>query len=167
VLGHFRSGQILGFPAGFVARGVHTDLYRFQVAFLSAGAMGLFAGGFATVVLPTVAACGRDPTKLADLPAVVRADTRILLIGLVNLVVRFAWAGVLVATLVLYAEGNGIEFGVFSEVGATGILLGINSVFVAATIVSEDLSDRVRSRASVILPAMGLAVLGFAVMNSC
>lgn len=164
-IGYFRGGQSLGFPTGLVAGGLLTDAYGYEVAFSVAGSTGLFAAVVAFFVLPNVDASVGTPTRLVELPALVRADQRILAVGSVNFTVRFLYSGVLLSTVVLYAETYGIGLGNFSATGASGVIMAISVVSASvATVFSGTLSDMVDHRALVPLPALGLFALGFALL---
>jgi MFS family permease len=164
-IGYFRGGQSLGFPAGLVLGGILTDLYGYVVAFALSGVTGLFATAVAVVVLPNVRPKMEQPASLADLPRIVRADSRILAIGSVNFAVRFLFAGVLLSTVVLYAESNDIGIASFSAVGASGLIMAVSILSSSlTTVLSGRVSDRLGNRALITLPAMGLLALGFVLL---
>jgi MFS family permease len=164
-IGYFRGGQSLGFPTGLVLGGLLTDFYGYAVAFGVAGATGVFAALVALFVLPDVTPDISDPARIRDLPAIVRADPRITTIGLVNLSVRFLFAGIVIATIVLYAEAHGITIATLSAVGVSGALMAL-AVLAAAvtTVVAGNLSDKVSNRAFVVVPALGALGAGFATL---
>ncbi len=164
-IGYFRGGQSLGFPSGLVLGGILTSLYGYAVAFAAAGIAGVFAAVVATVVLPDVVPDVTEPARIRDLPGIVRADMRIFTIGAVNFAVRLLFAGILLATIVLYAEANNIRIGSLSAIGVSGALMAV-SVLAAGltTFVAGDLSDRVTNRASVVIPSLSLLALGFAIL---
>lgn len=165
-IGYFRGGQSLGFPSGLVLGGILTDLYSFEVAFVTAGMTAMFATLLAMVVLPEVSPSVGEPTRLRDMPAVVRADERILAIGTVNFVVRFLFAGVLISTVVLYAEAHHIEIGFLGAVGVSGVIMAVSVLGASGmTMIAGNLSDRVGNRALVSAPAMGILALGFAMLG--
>ncbi len=165
-VGYFRGGQSLGFPTGLILGGVLTDLYGYEVAFIVSGATGLFAAIVAAAVLPNIASSIEQPARIRELPRIVRADPRIFAIGSVNFAVRFLFAGVLLSTVVLYAEVHEIGIGGFSAVGASGVIMAVSVLFSSATtLVSGNLSDRVSNRALITLPALGLLGFGFALLG--
>jgi MFS family permease len=126
---------------------------------------GLFATAVAVVVLPNVRPKMEQPASLADLPRIVRADSRILAIGSVNFAVRFLFAGVLLSTVVLYAESNDIGIASFSAVGASGLIMAVSILSSSlTTVLSGRVSDRLGNRALITLPAMGLLALGFVLL---
>lgn len=67
------------------------------------GVTGLLAVVVAFLVLPDVSP-DVESSRIRDLPSIVRADPRIAAVGTVNFVVRVLFAGVLLSTVVLYAE---------------------------------------------------------------
>lgn len=164
-VGYFRGGQSLGFPSGLILGGIVTDLYDFETAFLLAGASALFATLVAGFVLPNVTSTVRQPTKLREFPSLVREDSRVLAISTVNFVVRLLFAGILLSTVVLYAEATGIELGLLGAVGASGVVMAVSVLASAATtVISGNLSDRVSNRALVPLPALALMAGGFGML---
>lgn len=165
-IGYFRGGQSLGFPSGLILGGILTDLYSFEVAFVTAGMTAMFATLVAAIVLPEVSPEVSQPTRLRDFPSVVRADERVFAIGTVNFVVRFLFAGVLLSTVVLYAEVHEIEIGLLGAVGASGVIMALAVLGASGmTLLAGNLSDRVGNRAIVSAPAMGLLALGFALLG--
>ncbi|MFB6299264.1 MAG: MFS transporter [Halobacteriales archaeon] len=164
-IGYFRGGQSLGFPTGLILGGILTDLYGYSIAFGVAGLTGLFAALVAAVVLPDVTPDVSEPARIRELPSIIRADPRILMIGTVNLGVRFLFGGIILSTIVLYAEVHGINIGTLSAVGVSGALMAISVLASGATtVIAGNLSDRLSNRAFVVIPAMGALALGFAAL---
>jgi MFS family permease len=163
--GYMRGGQSLGFPAGLVVGGLVADAAGIREAFLLAGAAGLLSTLVATAVLPDVSPDVEQTAGLRELPGLVRADSRVLVVGTVNAVVRFLFAGVLLSTVVLYAAENEVRVGALSEVGVSGALMAFGVVFSsAATVVVSRYSDRLENRAVVTLPSLGSLGAGFLVL---
>ncbi len=162
-VGYMRGGQSLGFPAGLIVGGVVTDAFGYATAFTVAGVAGLFATAVAALVLPNLEPDVQSTAGLRAVPELVRADPRIGAVGLVNLAVRFLFAGVLLSTVVLYASEHDIGVGGLSEVGASGIVMAVSVVFSSTTTVAAGrLSDRLSNRAFVTVPAIGALGVGFA-----
>lgn len=163
--GYMRGGQSLGFPTGLVVGGLAADALGIQEAFLLAGAAGVVSTLVAVVVLPDVAPEVQQTAGLRAIPGIVRADPRVLVIGTVNTVVRFLFAGVLLSTVVLYAQRSGISIGALSETGVSGVVMAISVVCSsAATVVVSRYSDRLDNRAAVTLPSLGALGVGFLVL---
>lgn len=164
-IGYFRGGQSLGFPSGLIAGGILTDIFGFEVAFATAGASGLLAAVVAAAVLPDVRATIQTPARLREVPRIVSQDVRILMIGSVNFSVRFLYGGVLLSTVVLYAQVHGIGLGGFDAIGTAGLIMGI-SVLAAGgtTVIAGALSDRVPNRALVTIPGLAFLVAGFGIL---
>jgi MFS family permease len=164
-LGYMRGGQSLGFPTGLVVGGVMADLLGIAEAFLLAGGLAVLAGFVALVVLPDVTPSTDDRTRLRDLPAMVRREPRVLPIGVGNMTIRFTFGGVLLATVVKYAEATGAQLGVLDAAGISGVVLGVGVVSSSLTTFgSGRLSDGLSNRAYLLVPAFlamgtGLAVL--------
>ncbi|WP_435117417.1 MFS transporter [Halolamina sp. C58] len=164
-VGYMRGGQSLGFPVGLILGGLLTDVYGYSEAFATAGAAGLFAAVVAFVVLPNVRGSATTTTRLRDLPAVVRADARVLGIGATNLSVRFLYAGILLSTVVLYTNEYDISLGSLAGTGVSGIVMAVSVLAMSlTTLVVGRLSDRLSSRTYTVLPALGLLAAGFALL---
>ncbi len=165
-IGYFRGGQSLGFPTGLILGGLLTDVYSYEVAFGTAGMSGLVAAVVAAVVLPDVSSTIQTPAKMSELPGIVRNDIRILMVGSVNFTVRFFFGGVLLSTIVLYAEAFGIGFGGISAIGISGIVMGVSVLSASVTtVISGNLSDRLDNRVLVTLPALAVFAAGFALLG--
>ncbi|PSQ15211.1 MFS transporter [Halobacteriales archaeon QS_8_69_26] len=161
-VGYMRGGQSLGFPTGLVVGGLLADAYGYEEAFLTAGGAGLLAALVAAAVLPDLRADVAATSRLRDLPGLVSADVRILSVGLVNLAVRFLFAGVLLSTVVLYAEAYGIEIGVLSSTGVSGVVMAVSVVGASVTTVLVGrYTDRLSNRALVTVPALAVLAAGF------
>jgi MFS family permease len=159
-----RGGQSLGFPTGLVLGGVVTDAYGYAVAFGVAGCAGLLAAVVAFLVLPDVSP-DIEASPLRDLPALVRADSRIASVGTVNLVVRFVFAGVLLSTVVLYARDANVTIGFLSSTGVSGVVMAISVLGASvATVLAGRYSDHLSNRALVAIPALGVLAGGFALL---
>jgi MFS family permease len=163
-IGYMRGGQSLGFPTGLVVGGLLTDAYGYDIAFAVAGVTALLAAVVAFLVLPDVSPAV-EASALRELPAIVRADPRIAAVGTVNFVVRFLFAGVLLSTVVLYADEHAIEIGLFSATGVSGIIMAISVLGASATTVLVGrYSDRLANRALLTMPALAVLAGGFVLM---
>jgi MFS family permease len=163
-IGYMRGGQSLGFPTGLVVGGLLTDAYGYDVAFTVAGVAALLAAVVAFLVLPDVSPdVGASP--LRELPAIVRADPRIAAVGTVNFVVRFLFAGILLSTVVLYADEVDITIGLLSSTGVSGVVMAISVLGASVTTVLVGrYSDRVANRALVTIPALAVLAAGFVLL---
>jgi MFS family permease len=164
-VGYMRGGQSLGFPTGLVVGGLVTDAFGYAEAFVTAGVAGMFAAVVALIVLPDINADVEATSSLRDLPALVGADSRIFAVGAINFVVRFLFAGVLLSTVVLYAEAYGIGIGSLSGVGASGLVMAVSVLGSSlTTLVVGRYSDRLSNRAALSLPALAVFGSGFAIL---
>jgi len=164
-VGYMRGGQSLGFPAGLVVGGLVTDAVSYEAAFVVAGGAGLFAAVVAAVLLPDVRTDVDTTSSLRELPAIVRSDVRVFTVGAVNFTVRFLFAGVLLSTVVLYADANDIRVGVLSATGVSGVVMATSVVASSVTtVVVGRYSDRLTNRAALTLPALGVLAAGFVVL---
>ena len=166
-IGYFRGGQSLGFPTGLILGGVITDVYTYAFAFGAAGVLGMVAMLVAALVLPDLAVSIDEPAALRELPRIVRSDPRIFTIGTVNFTVRLLFAGVLLSTIVLYADVHGIEIGAFSAVGVSGLIMAISVLCSGVTtVVAGRLSDRLDDRALLTIPALAVFAFGFGLLGA-
>lgn len=166
-IGYMRGGQSLGFPAGLVLGGVLTDLADMQTAFLVAGILALVAGTIASVVLPDVrgGADERRSAKLRAVPGMIRRRPWILPIGFGNFTLRFLWGGIVLTTLVRYADVHTMELSALSAAGISGVVMGVGVVVSGGTTVASGwLSDKLSSRAILTVPAFVSFAVGLAVM---
>lgn len=160
-LGYMRGGQSLGFPSGLIVGGIVTDLADEQTAFLLAGGLALVAGIVASLVLPRVDSNTEDRARLRDIPRIVRREPRIFPLGVGNMTIRFIFGGVLLATVVKYAEVTGMELSVLSAAGISGVVLATGVLCSSATtVVSGQISDRLSNRAIVTVPAFLAIAMG-------
>ena len=151
-----------GIPGGTRPRQLVTDALGYREAFIVAGVTGLFATVVAALVLSDVNPSVNTGARLRDLPAFVARDTRILTVGTVNFIVRFLFAGVLLSTIVLYADANDISL---SGVGASGIVMAVSVLCSSVTtLVVGQYSDSLSNRAVLTVPALGVFGAGFAVL---
>ena len=161
-VGYMRGGQSLGFPTGLVLGGVLSDVYGYEEAFVVAGAAGLFAAFVAFLVLPDIDADVEATSSLREVPALVTDDVRILTVGVVNFVVRFLFAGILLSTVVLYTSENGISLSVLSSTGVSGVVMAVSVVFASVTTIAVGrVSDGLSNRALLTIPALALFAGGF------
>lgn len=152
-LGFMRGGQSLGFPSGLVLGGLLSDLYSPEVAFLAAGVLALLAGTVASLVLPRVRPETQKRARLRDIPQIVGREPLIFPIGLGNLVIRFMFGGVLLATVAQYADANAMELSILSAAGISGAVLAFGSITSGtATVVSGRISDSISNRIFVTIP---------------
>lgn len=164
-VGYMRGGQSLGFPAGLVMGGLVTDAFGYREAFVVAGVAGLCAAAVAVLVLPNVNADVGETTSLRDLPALVGADARIFAVGAINFVIRFLFAGVLLSTVVLYAEEYGIGIGALSGVGASGLVMAVSVLGSSlTTLLVGRYSDTLTNRAALTIPGLVVFGSGFALL---
>jgi MFS family permease len=165
-VGYMRGGQSLGFPTGLVLGGVLSDVYGYEEAFVVAGAAGLFAAFVAFLVLPDVDADVEATSSLREVPALVTGDVRILTVGVVNFVVRFLFAGILLSTVVLYTRENGITLSLLSATGVSGVVMAVSVVFASVTTIAVGrVSDGLSNRALLTIPALALFAGGFVTLG--
>lgn len=153
-LGYMRGGQSLGFPSGLVLGGFLTDLTSPTIAFLTAGCLALLAGIIASLVLPDVRPQSEERARIRDIPSMIRGQPLVLPMGLGNMLVRFMFAGVLLATVAQYADAYAMELSILSAAGISGAVLAFGVISSgSATVVSGRISDQISNRIFVTIPA--------------
>ncbi|MDY7083275.1 MAG: MFS transporter [Halobacteria archaeon] len=160
--GYMRGGQSLGFPTGLVVGGIMTDVFDIQTAFLTAGGLTMFAAVVAFFVIPDVRSSGSGRAGLLELPAVIRNEPRVIPIGVGNFTVRFLFGGVLLTTLVKYADAYTIDFSLLSAAGVSGVVMGAGILTSSGTtVISGRVSDLLENRVLITVPAFLFLALGF------
>ncbi len=160
-LGFMRGGQSIGFPSGLVLGGFLADLYSPEVAFLAAGILALLAGTIAALVLPRVRPETQKRARIRDIPSMIGRQPLIFPIGLGNLVIRFMFGGVLLATVAQYADAYGMQLSVLSAAGISGAVLAFGAITSGtATVVSGRISDAVSNRIFVTIPPFAAMAAG-------
>jgi MFS family permease len=87
------------------------------------------------------------------------------MIGSVNFTIRLLFSGILLVTIVLYAQRHGIRIGTLSSIGVSGVLMSVGVVASgAATVFTGKFSDSLQNRAFVAVPALGVFAAGFATL---
>jgi MFS family permease len=164
-IGYMRGGQTLGFPAGLVIGGVVSDLVGYGEAFIVAGVAGLFSAAVAILVIPDVAADVERKSSLWGIPRLVGDDIRILSVSAVNFGVRFLFAGILLSTIVLYAQQYHITIGILSGTGVSGVVMAVGVLGSGiTTVLAGRYSDRLSNRAALAFPGLGFLAGGFATL---
>jgi MFS family permease len=164
-VGYLRGGQSLGFPTGLVMGGAIADVFDAQTAFLVAGGLAMLAAFVAYLVIPEVESDAESRTGLRDIPRIVRDEPRVLPVGLGNFLIRFMFAGVLLTTVVIYADAYGIEVSGLGAAGVGGLVMGIGVIVSGATtVVSGRISDGLDNRIAITMPALVVLSAGFGVL---
>lgn len=166
-LGYMRGLRSIGFPSGLVVGGIVADLLSAQVAFGLAALLSLTAGIVAYLVLPDVRPETEERARLRDVPAIVRREPRIFPIGVGNFTLRFMFGGVVMATVVKYANTYDIQLSLFTAAGVSGVVLGLGAISSGlTTFFSGRLSDRLSNRALITVPTFLVMSGGAAVLAS-
>lgn len=164
-VGYLRGGQSLGFPTGLVMGGAIADVFDAEAAFLTAGVLAMLAAFVAYLVIPEVESDAESRTGLRDIPRIVRDEPRVLPVGLGNFIIRFMFAGVLLTTVVIYADAYGIRVSGLGAAGVGGLVMGIGVIVSGATtVVSGRISDGLDNRIAITMPALAVLAAGFGVL---
>lgn len=86
-------------------------------------------------------------------------------IGFGNFTLQFLWGGIVLTTLVRYADLHGMELSVLGAAGVSGVVMGAGVVTSGiTTVLSGRLSDRLENRALITVPSFLVLAVGFAVI---
>jgi MFS family permease len=163
--GMVRIAIVLGIPLGLSAGGLLSDALGNTVTFLIAAGAVLLALGAALAWVPDLRVPLRQQPSLLEALRAMR-DRRLLAVGILNMVVNFAAAGLILTTLALLVHDRHLSVLARDEQATAGLLMGIMIVVEAtAAPVAGRVGDRSGAHARVagfgmVLLAAGLAVIG-------
>ena len=166
--GMVRIAFVLGIPLGLSAGGVLSDAVGDTATFSIAAGAVLVALAAAFAWVPDLRLPLRQQTSFVETLRAMR-DRRLLAVGLLNLVVNFAAAGMILTTLALLVHARHFSVLGRDEQGTAGLLMGVMIVVDATTApLAGRLGDRLSARTrrvatfGMVLLAAGLAVIGLA-----
>lgn len=166
-LGYMRGMQSIGFPSGLIVGGIVSDLFDPQTAFFLAAFLSLVAGVIAYFVLPDVRPESDEPARIREIPGIIQNEPRILPISIGNMTLRFLFGGVVMATVVMYANAFGITLSVFTAAGVSGVVLAMGSISSGtATFFSGRITDNLSNRILITIPTFITISVGLAVLAS-
>ncbi|HVA55709.1 MAG TPA: MFS transporter [Gammaproteobacteria bacterium] len=168
-----RTAISLGLPAGLVIGGLIADRFSANSAFLTATALSIASALAAIFVLPPHAKLHKTEAQ-ADPPTRRGEGWRELLhmpdlrmIWSTNALLFFAMSGVLLATLAVVVKHRALTFFNLGAEGSAGLYMAVMMVARAGTaLASGHYLDRVRSRTSLLLPAMLMVAGGFIALGA-
>ncbi|WP_423822837.1 MFS transporter [Salinisphaera sp. SPP-AMP-43] len=166
-----RTAISLGFPGGMVIGGLIADLASDNAAFITATGLSLAAALAALAVLPDRAE-SREQRPADDGRSRWAAWGEVLslatlrIIFAANALLFFAVSGVLLATVAVVVEVRELTvFGMGAQ-GTAGLLMAVlMGARASASLACGRYLDRSSSRTRLLLPAMALAAIGFAVFG--
>lgn len=165
-LGYMFGSYSLGFPVGLFVGGLVADAHGIQVSFLLAGGLTLLSLPVFLAVIPDRSPVIDRHGGIRDIPALVRADRRLVVVGTVNGVMSVLSRAFL-TTVVLFTAKLELEIGELGEFGVTGVILTVSTLSVAgSTLVAGRYSDSVDERMHLVLPALLVLVIGFATVGT-
>jgi len=160
-LGYMLGSYGLGFPVGLVGGGVVADTYGIRNAFLLAGVVTLVSIPIVLALVPDCSPAVDRDGGLRQIPALVRADRRLAVLGAVNGILSFLSRAFL-TTVVVFTAKLGVELGILSDMGVTGVMLALVTLAAAgATLVAGRYSDTFDNRIALVLPSLGVMAIGF------
>ncbi|HUX12879.1 MAG TPA: MFS transporter [Spirochaetia bacterium] len=168
----------LGMPAGMLAGGVIAGFISDEAAFVAATIAAAAAAAMSWLLIPGAKGASQPPgvpesstpgltTWLrAQWLSIVRAERRIKVVWLTNLLVFFSIPGILLATLVLVVYQRRLTLPGFDVQATAGVMMAVMiSSSAAGTVLVGRLIDRVSSRVLPAIPAIGAAAAGFALLG--
>lgn len=160
-LGYMLGAYSLGFPVGLAAGGVVADAYGVPEAFLLGGVVSLLAVPPLLVVIPDTSPGADHDGGIRTIPALVRTDRRLAVLGTVNGILSFLSRAFL-TSVVVFAARLGLELGGLGDLGVSGVILAVVTLGAAgSTLVAGRYSDALEDRISLVVPALGVMTLGF------
>jgi len=160
-LGYMLGAYSLGFPVGLAVGGVVADAYGVREAFLLGGVVSLLAVPPLLVLIPDTSPGVDHDGGLRAIPALVRTDRRLAVLGTVNGILTFLSRAFL-TSVVVFAARLGLELGGFGDIGVSGVILAVVTLGAAgSTLVAGRYSDALDNRISLVVPALGVMTLGF------
>jgi len=163
-LGYMLGSYGLGFPVGLVVGGVVADVYGIREAFLLGGVVTLVSLPIVFALVPDSSAEITRDEGLRHIPALVRADRRLAVLGTVNGFLSFLSRAFL-ATVVVFSARLGLEMGVLGDMAVTGVMLALVTVAASgATLVAGRYSDSFDDRIYLVVPSLCVMAIGFVIV---
>jgi MFS family permease len=163
--GMVRIAIVLGIPLGLSAGGILSEALGNTVTFLIAAGAVLLSLVAALAWVPDLRVPVRQQPSFVETLRAMR-DRRLLAVGILNLVVNFAAAGMILTTLALLVHDRHLKVFSRNEQGTAGLLMAIMIVVDASTApIAGRIGDRLGAHARVatfgmVLLSAGLAVIG-------
>lgn len=160
-LGYMLGSYGLGFPIGLIVGGVVADVYGIRESFLLGGVVSLVSVPIILALVPDRSPEVDRDGGLRHIPALVRADHRLVVIGTVNGIMSFLSRAFL-TTVVVFTATLGLEIGGLGNLGVIGFMLALVTFSAAgSTLVAGRLSDAFDDRIYLVLPSLSVMALGF------
>ena len=160
-LGYMLGSYGLGFPIGLVIGGVVADAYGIREAFLLGGVVSLISLPIVFALVPDRSPEVDQDRGIRQIPALVRADRRLAVLGTVNGILSFLSRAFLTTVVVFTAE-LGLELGALGDMGVTGVMLALITLAASgSTLMAGRYSDSFDDRISLVLPSLGVMAIGF------
>ena len=171
-----RMSMSLGMPAGLLAGGVIAGVWSDDAAFITSSISALVAAAISWFLIPaagpaSTSQASEEPATVVgrlreEVRIVVRADRRVRVVWLTNLLVFFSIQGTLLATLVLLIHHRGLTILSLGVQPTAGVLMAVMILSSAGvTILVGRILDRISSRVIISLPAVSMAAIGFALLG--
>lgn len=163
-LGYMFGSHGLGFPIGLVVGGVFADAYGIRESFLLGGVVSLVSVPIIVALVPDSSPTVDRDGGLRDVPALVRADRRLAVIGTVNGIMSVLSRAFL-TTVVVFTAKLGLEIGGLGDLGVTGVMLALVTLAAAgSTLVAGRYSDSFENRVYLVLPSLCVMATGFVIV---
>jgi MFS family permease len=160
-LGYMLGSYGLGFPIGLVIGGVVADAYGIREAFLLGGVVSLISLPIVFALVPDKSPEVDQDRGIRQIPALVRADRRLAVIGTINGILSFLSRAFL-TTVVVFIASLGLELSGIGDMGVTGVMLALVTLAASgSTLVAGRYSDSFDDRISLVLPSLCVMAVGF------
>jgi MFS family permease len=160
-LGYMLGSYGLGFPVGLVVGGVVADAYGIRASFLLGGVVSLVSMPVVLALLPDQSPQVNQDRSIRHIPALVRADRRLAIIGTINGILSFLSRAFL-TTVVVFAAELGLELGGLGNMGITGVMLALVTLAASgSTLVAGRYSDSFDDRIYLVVPSLCVMAVGF------
>ncbi len=164
--GTVRASIVLGVPIGLAAGGLLSEAIGDAMTFAVAGCAVLVALVVASVRVPDLRSPFERDTSFRETLRAMR-DRRLVAIGVLNMILNFAFGGMILATIALLVHARDLSVLGRNEQGTAGLLMALAiTVDAATTPLAGRIGDRWRAHARVATVAMLLVVAGLAVVGS-
>jgi MFS family permease len=164
-LGYMFGSHGLGFPIGLVGGGVVADVYGIRETFLLGGVVSLVSVPIVLALVPDRSPAVDRDGGIRHIPALVRGDRRLAVLGTVNGILSFLSRAFL-TTVVVFTAGLGLELGGLGDMGVTGFVLALVTLAAAgSTFAAGRYSDSFDDRIYPVLPALCVMAVGFVTVS--
>ena len=163
-LGYMLGSYGLGFPVGLAVGGVVAEIYGIRGAFLLGGVVSLVSMPIILALVPDSSPEVDADRGIREIPALVRTDQRLAVIGTINGILSFLSRAFL-TTVVVFAAELKLGIGGLGDFGVTGFMLALVTLAAAgSTLVAGRYSDSFDDRIYLVVPSLCVMAIGFVIV---